>query len=123
LLQVVSGDKPAAAIQSWVTQEYSGPDKMQCEIVTVGEDHGTADALRAVANKITASTVVVLSGDLLIDLPVNALVASHLVGEDLHWVPGVLVEDRRSHCPDLKGQVWHAGLEMLSQHSFTALTA
>jgi NDP-sugar pyrophosphorylase family protein len=54
---------------------------MQCEIVTVAEDHGTADALRAVASKITASTVVVLSGDLLIDLPVNALVASHLVRE------------------------------------------
>lgn len=80
----MSGDKTAAAIQAWVAQEYSGPDKMQCEIVTVGEDHGTADALRAVASRISASTVVVLSGDLLIDLPVNALVASHLVSCSLH---------------------------------------
>ena len=47
------------------------------QVVTVPEDYGTADALRAVADKVTSGTFVVLSGDLLSDVPVNALVASH----------------------------------------------
>ena len=49
------------------------------QVITVSEDCGTADALRAVSSRIpdSTSTVVVLSGDLLTDVPVNALVASH----------------------------------------------
>lgn len=46
-------------------------------MISVPEEYGTADALRAVASKITCSTFVVVSGDLLTDVPVNALVASH----------------------------------------------
>ncbi|KAL6765072.1 eukaryotic translation initiation factor 2B gamma [Haematococcus lacustris] len=83
---VVSGERPAASIQAWVQQEYSGPDKMQCEVICVAEDYGTADALRACASKVTAKTCVVLSGDLLTDLPVNALVASHQMNQALATV-------------------------------------
>mmetsp|Transcript_15489 Transcript_15489/g.33608 ORF Transcript_15489/g.33608 Transcript_15489/m.33608 type:complete len:476 (-) Transcript_15489:297-1724(-) len=74
---VVSGEKPAATISSWIQTEYPASSGLQCEVVTVPEDYGTADALRAVASKVTAQTFVVVSGDLLTDLPVNALVASH----------------------------------------------
>lgn len=75
---IVSGEKPAASISAWIQSEYpaQGPG-LQCEVVTVPEEYGTADALRAVASKITSSTFVVMSGDLLTDVPVNALVASH----------------------------------------------
>uniref|UniRef100_A0A7S0S6S1 Translation initiation factor eIF2B subunit gamma n=1 Tax=Chlamydomonas leiostraca TaxID=1034604 RepID=A0A7S0S6S1_9CHLO len=83
---VVSGEKPAASIQAWINQEYSGADKMQCEVVTVAEEHGTADALRAVASRITARTCVVMSGDLLADVPVNTLVAGHQLNGSLATV-------------------------------------
>lgn len=46
-------------------------------MVAVPEEQGTADGLRAVAHKISAQTFVVMSGDLLTDVPVNALVAMH----------------------------------------------
>lgn len=47
------------------------------QVVPVAEGYGTADALRAVASRITSRTFVVLSGDLLTDVPVGALVAQH----------------------------------------------
>ena len=50
------------------------------------EGHGTADALRAVASRISSQTFVVLSGDLLTDVPVNALVASHQMNSALTTV-------------------------------------
>ncbi len=48
-------------------------------MIKARESQGTADALRVVADKITAKTVVVMSGDLLTDFPVNTLVAKHQV--------------------------------------------
>ncbi|GAX72742.1 hypothetical protein CEUSTIGMA_g198.t1 [Chlamydomonas eustigma] len=76
---IVSGEKASAAISSWLQTEYPATTNsaLHCEVITVPEDYGTADALRSVASKITASTLVVISGDLLTDVPVNALVASH----------------------------------------------
>ncbi len=46
-------------------------------MVSVPEGYGTADALRSVASRITSPQLVVLSGDLLTDVPVGALVAQH----------------------------------------------
>lgn len=50
---------------------------MAPQVVTVAEGCGTADALRAVSSKITSNTFIVLSGDLVTDMPLNALVATH----------------------------------------------
>jgi hypothetical protein len=54
-------------------QAPAAPSPLQ--VVSVPEGYGTADALRAVAPRITSSCFVVLSGDLLTDVPVGALVA------------------------------------------------
>lgn len=54
--------------------------------MTVSEEFGTADALRAVSPRITARTCLVISGDLLTDVPVNALVASHQLNGSLATV-------------------------------------
>lgn len=65
------------------------------QVVSVPEEYGTADALRAVASRITSPTFVVLAGDLLIDLPVNALVASH----QLHAATATMVLTKRRVSP------------------------
>ncbi len=56
------------------------------QIIKAKDSQGTADALRAVSDKLTARTLVVMSGDLLTDFPVNALVAKHQVLR--HWSDG-----------------------------------
>ena len=64
-------------MREWISTEYAGsPGALaSCEVVSVPEGYGTADALRAVASRITSASFVVLSGDLLTDVPVGALVA------------------------------------------------
>ncbi|PNW86040.1 hypothetical protein CHLRE_03g207825v5 [Chlamydomonas reinhardtii] len=76
---VVIGEKAAASVREWISTEYAGsPGALaSCEVVSVPEGYGTADALRAVASRITSASFVVLSGDLLTDVPVGALVAQH----------------------------------------------
>ncbi|GIL56412.1 hypothetical protein Vafri_11777 [Volvox africanus] len=75
---VVINERAAACIRDWIAAEYAGsPGALQCEVVSVPEGFGTADALRAVASRITSLSFVVLSGDLLTDVPVGALVAQH----------------------------------------------
>jgi NDP-sugar pyrophosphorylase family protein len=59
-------------------QEASGG--VSCNVITVPEECGTADALRLVAGQVSAETLVVASGDILTDLPLRALVATHQVG-------------------------------------------
>ena len=44
---------------------------LHCDVVTVSEDLGTADALRAVAGRLKSESVVVYSADLLSDVPVQ----------------------------------------------------
>eukprot|EP00198_Chlamydomonas_reinhardtii_P010061 XP_001699398.1 eukaryotic initiation factor [Chlamydomonas reinhardtii] len=77
---VVIGEKAAASVREWISTEYAGsPGALaSCEVVSVPEGYGTADALRAVASRITSASFVVLSGDLLTDVPVGALVAQNV---------------------------------------------
>ncbi|KAG2497652.1 hypothetical protein HYH03_004391 [Edaphochlamys debaryana] len=75
---VVIGEKAAASVREWISTEYAAsPGALQCEVVAVSEGQGTADALRSLASRITSDSFVVLSGDLLTDVPVGALVAAH----------------------------------------------
>lgn len=46
---------------------------------TVAENLGTADAVRAVAGSIRTDHFVLLSSDLVTDLPLRSLIASHFV--------------------------------------------
>lgn len=74
--QVAIGESVASSITSYL-QQHAAAGGVQCEVITVPEDSGTADALNAVASHITSDTVVVYSGDLLSDVPLQALVVTH----------------------------------------------
>jgi hypothetical protein len=77
--QVAIGEAVSSSIAHYLAaQEAAGG--VSCNVITVPEECGTADALRLVAKHITAETLVVYSGDILTDLPVNALLATHQVG-------------------------------------------
>jgi translation initiation factor eIF-2B subunit gamma len=118
LLLHAAGDTAAAAVQRWVTEEYKGP----CALTVVGaslkhtqraallastwahpalcstptavpEDKGTAGALRAVAPRLKHDQVVVLSGDLVCDMPLGTLLARHRTSEA---VATVLLASRRA---------------------------
>lgn len=68
---------------------HYGEHALNCgalQVVCVPEEYGTADALRAVADRLTSPTFILLSGDLLTDLPVNALVTSHQLNSALATV-------------------------------------
>eukprot|EP00955_Chlamydomonas_euryale_P049250 354212-Chlamydomonas_euryale.AAC.1 len=70
---------PALAVDHCAQRLQQCPHRLACppQVVTVPEDCGTADALRAVAPRITSSHFIVLSEDVVTDIPVNALLASH----------------------------------------------
>eukprot|EP00775_Hariotina_reticulata_P009395 gene9396-9559_t len=74
--QVAIGEAVSSSIAHYLAaQEAAGG--VSCNVITVPEECGTADALRLVAKHITAETLVVYSGDILTDLPVKALLATH----------------------------------------------
>mmetsp|Transcript_13010 Transcript_13010/g.22960 ORF Transcript_13010/g.22960 Transcript_13010/m.22960 type:complete len:470 (+) Transcript_13010:3-1412(+) len=78
---VVNGEEAAAAVIAWLSFEHNAPGKMHCEVIKTPKDGGTADALRAVSSRITSKTLVCLSGDLITDLALNALVAVHKMSD------------------------------------------
>ncbi|KAK2993135.1 hypothetical protein RJ640_006822, partial [Escallonia rubra] len=47
------------------------------QVAAVPEDVGTADALRAIAHHLTANDILVVSGDLICDIPPGAVAAAH----------------------------------------------
>jgi translation initiation factor eIF-2B subunit gamma len=91
LLQVAIGEAVSSSMSSYLAaQEAAGG--VSCNVITVPEECGTADALRLVAGQVSAETLVVLSGDILTDLPLRALVVTHQVGGWVGgWVGGRLV--------------------------------
>ncbi|MEW5317384.1 MAG: hypothetical protein WDW38_008684 [Sanguina aurantia] len=117
VLVVASGERAAGVISQWLATEYPS-SSMQCEVVCVPEEFGTADALRAVADRLTSPTFIVLSGDLLTDLPVNALVTSHQLNSALATV--LLVPRKTSPTTETKPgrapkNVDYIGLDASSQ--------
>uniref|UniRef100_A0A7S3R0R7 Translation initiation factor eIF2B subunit gamma n=1 Tax=Dunaliella tertiolecta TaxID=3047 RepID=A0A7S3R0R7_DUNTE len=79
---VVAGERAAASVQAWVHHEYAEKD-LVCEVVCVPEEYGTADALRTVAPRVTTPTCVVISGDLITDVQIDVLVATHQLSSAL----------------------------------------
>lgn len=72
---VCSGKEAADQIHSWVGFDYDGG--LHLELRVIPESLGSADAIRAVADSLTAVTVAVLSVDAVSDVPLSALLATH----------------------------------------------
>nr|CAD1829234.1 unnamed protein product [Ananas comosus var. bracteatus] len=71
----VEGEEAALCVGGWISSAYV--DRLHVEIAAVPEDIGTAGALRAVAHHLTANDVLVVSGDLVSDVPPGAVAATH----------------------------------------------
>jgi hypothetical protein len=76
----------ADRISAFLADHPAAAPGVACTVAAVPEDSGTADALRAVTHLLTSDTVVVYSGDLITDVPVQALVVSHQVSGALATV-------------------------------------
>ncbi|KAJ6841984.1 translation initiation factor eIF-2B subunit gamma isoform X2 [Iris pallida] len=75
LIVVVEGENAACRVGGWISSAYV--DRLHVEVAAVPEDVGTAGALRAVAHHLTANDVLIVSGDLVSDVPPGAVAATH----------------------------------------------
>ncbi|KAJ6310181.1 hypothetical protein OIU76_014997 [Salix suchowensis] len=75
LIVVVEGEDAALCVGGWISNAYV--DRLHVKVAAVPEDVGTAGALRAIAHHLTASDILVVSGDLVSDIPPGALAAVH----------------------------------------------
>ncbi|GJM99159.1 hypothetical protein PR202_ga16239 [Eleusine coracana subsp. coracana] len=74
-MQVVEGQEAARLVGAWVSSAYV--DRLFVEVVAVPEDLGTAGALRAISKRLTASDILVISGDLVTDVLPGSVAATH----------------------------------------------
>ncbi|KAG5222984.1 hypothetical protein OIU76_020335 [Salix suchowensis] len=75
LIVVVEGEDAAIHVGGWISNAYV--DRLHVEVAAVHEEVGTAGALRAIAHHLTANDILVVSGDLVFDVPPGALAAAH----------------------------------------------
>ncbi|KAG1327740.1 translation initiation factor eIF-2B subunit gamma [Cocos nucifera] len=75
LIVVVEGEDAALRVGGWISGAYV--DRLHVEVAAVPEDVGTAGALRAVAHHLIANDVLIVSGDLVSDVPPGAVAATH----------------------------------------------
>ncbi|KAK3133019.1 hypothetical protein QOZ80_6AG0530950 [Eleusine coracana subsp. coracana] len=75
LIVVVEGQEAARLVGAWVSSAYV--DRLFVEVVAVPEDLGTAGALRAISKRLTASDILVISGDLVTDVLPGSVAATH----------------------------------------------
>ncbi|GMH05631.1 hypothetical protein Nepgr_007471 [Nepenthes gracilis] len=75
LIVVVEGEEAAVRVGGWISGAYV--DRLHVEVAAVPEDIGSAGALRAIAPHLTASDILVVSGDLVCDVPPGAVAAVH----------------------------------------------
>ena len=73
---VAAGDHFAGLFDDWVKGSYAG--KCNVTVVAAPDDADTADALRAVVPKLTSPTVTVVSGDLVTDMHLEDVLATHV---------------------------------------------
>lgn len=72
---VCSGEETADRVHHWIESGYSGD--LRIELKVIPQNLGSADALRAVSDSLTASTVAVLSSDIVSDVPLSVVLATH----------------------------------------------
>ncbi|KAF2291806.1 hypothetical protein GH714_035683 [Hevea brasiliensis] len=75
LIVVVEGQDAALLVGAWISGAYV--DRLHVEVAAVPEDVGTAGALRAIAHHLTAKDILVVTGDLVSDVPPGAVAAAH----------------------------------------------
>ncbi|XP_052201361.1 uncharacterized protein LOC127807503 isoform X2 [Diospyros lotus] len=75
LIVVVEGEDAAVRVGGWISSAYV--DRLHVEVAAVSEDVGTAGALRAIGHHLTAHDILVVSGDLVCDIPPGAVAAAH----------------------------------------------
>ena len=72
---VAAGEHSAARFEDFVRERYKGPCRVA--VVAAAEDADSADALRAVADRLTSRSVAVLSGDLVTDVALADVLDTH----------------------------------------------
>ncbi|KAL3625713.1 hypothetical protein CASFOL_030242 [Castilleja foliolosa] len=75
---VVEGENAALLISSWISSTFV--DRLNVEkgwVTAVPEDVGTAGAIRAIDHRLTAKDILVVSGDLVSEIPPGAVAAAH----------------------------------------------
>ncbi|KAI3450088.1 hypothetical protein Pfo_006753 [Paulownia fortunei] len=72
---VVEGESAALLISSWISSTFV--DRLNVEVTAVPEDVGTAGAIRAIDHRLTAKDILVVSGDLVSEIPPGAVAAAH----------------------------------------------
>ena len=72
---VAAGEHAAARFETFVREQYKGPCRVA--VVAAAEDADSADALRAVADRLTSRSVAVLSGDLVTDVALADVLDTH----------------------------------------------
>ncbi|KAK7400118.1 hypothetical protein VNO78_11318 [Psophocarpus tetragonolobus] len=75
LIVVVEGEEVALHVGAWISGAYA--DRLHVEVAAVPEDVGTAGAIRAISHHLTAKDILVVSGDLVTDVPLGAVAATH----------------------------------------------
>ncbi|KAI3704213.1 hypothetical protein L1987_74428 [Smallanthus sonchifolius] len=75
LIVVVEGEDTDGLVENWISEAYV--DRLHVQVAAVGEEVGTAGALRAIAHHLTASDILVVSGDLVCDISPGAVAAAH----------------------------------------------
>ncbi|CAM6098200.1 unnamed protein product [Calypogeia fissa] len=75
LIVAVPGDEAATQVQNWILNAFD--DRLHVVVESVPEDCETADILRKIAHRLTATDFVVVSGDLISDVPLGAVAATH----------------------------------------------
>ncbi|XVF47208.1 hypothetical protein PTKIN_Ptkin03bG0090700 [Pterospermum kingtungense] len=75
LIVVVEGEDAALVVSSWIFGTFV--DRLHVEIAAVPEDIGTAGAIRAISQHLTKKDILVVSGDLVSDVPPGAVAATH----------------------------------------------
>ncbi|BFI30430.1 translation initiation factor eIF-2B subunit gamma [Marchantia polymorpha subsp. ruderalis] len=76
VIVVVAGDEAATQVlENWISNAFD--DRLNVEVVSVPEDYETADALRKISHWLITDDFLVVSGDLVSDVPLEAVVAAH----------------------------------------------
>ncbi|XP_024398106.1 uncharacterized protein [Physcomitrium patens] len=75
IILVVAGEDAALCVSNWVAETVH--DRLRVEVIAAPEDSDTADALRSVMHRLTAEDFLVVSGDLVSDVPIGAVAATH----------------------------------------------
>ena len=73
--QVVEGETATSKISHWISKHYGG--KMHVDVKTVAEGTGSATAVAQLQDAIQASTFVVISGDLVTDVPLKVFLTTN----------------------------------------------